>query len=251
LKNEKAVAGETMTDEGMPTAAASASSEQPKFETPKTASAGRSIWKFISWPIKIVFRIIRRLILFLAVLFTFGLVIALIILGCVFIYAIIMLFIGIFDLIFRVDIADRLNDWVIGVYQYWLDKIQPLAADFWSRFLDWSDRTGVSLKALQIRDQSLQLGEKVAGELSTFGTELSRSVILLVLFLIGGASIYHLRLVRRITYAAIELIVAIVAMWVAIDGMSGGNFALPYVLSLFSGFYVMVRGLRNLDEGLK
>lgn len=44
---------------------------------------------------------------------------------------------------------------------------------------------------------------------------------------------------------------AIVAMWIAINGMSGGNFSLPYFISLFSGFYIMVRGLQNLDDGLK
>jgi hypothetical protein len=251
LEARKPVAGETMTDNGTPTPGASTSSEQPKFETPKTGSARSSIWKWVSWPLKIVFLVIRRLFLIFIYILALLTVVGLTVLGSLLIYAVIMVFLGIFDLIFRVDLADGLNNFIIGMYQYWLDRIQPLAVDFLSRVLDWSDRTGLSFKVSQLRDQFLQFGQKFLDELSIFGTELTRSVILLIFFVIGGASIYHLRIVRRVTYAVAELLVAAVAMWVAIDGMSGGNFALPYVLSLFSGFYVMVRGLQNLDEGLK
>jgi hypothetical protein len=40
-------------------------------------------------------------------------------------------------------------------------------------------------------------------------------------------------------------------MWIAVDGMAGGDFSIRYFVALLTGLYIMVRGLQNIDEGLR
>lgn len=100
---------------------------------------------------------------------------------------VIEIFLSIFDLIFRLELADDLNSWAQRLYEYWLGLIQPIATDVWSRVVAWSNSSGWT--ALLI---------KLSEEVSKFGTELTRSIILLVLFISCGTVIYHQRLVRRV-----------------------------------------------------
>jgi hypothetical protein len=78
LEERKTVAGATMTNDHTPTAGASTSSVQPKFEGPKTSRGRSLIWRWVSWPLKIIFLVIRRLFLFFAYLFVAGGVAALV-----------------------------------------------------------------------------------------------------------------------------------------------------------------------------
>jgi hypothetical protein len=82
-------------------------------------------------------------------------------------------------------------------------------------------------------------------------SEAFRAFILFILFMLMGVAFYHLRVARRITYGSIELVFAVIAMWIAINRMAGGNFSTQYILALLTGLYIMVRGLQNLDDGLR
>ncbi|MBR1069723.1 hypothetical protein [Bradyrhizobium liaoningense] len=59
------------------------------------------------------------------------------------------------------------------------------------------------------------------------------------------------RQTHRIWYGAAELVVALVAMAYAINKMKGANFTSDDTIKLIGGIYIMVRGLQNVDDGLK
>jgi hypothetical protein len=85
---------------------------------------------------------------------------------------------------------------------------------------------------------------------SVFG-ETVRSFLLGAVFLILGFATYHMRVTSKIKYGIVELIFAIFAMIWAIEGIINGRPAIEIALSFFTGLYIMVRGLQNIDDGLK
>jgi hypothetical protein len=145
--------------------------------------------------------------------------------------------IGLFDLIFRTHIRQSILSW----FQYLYDAIlTPIVVRFWNQISIWSDQVGLTALLLKIFEL-----------FSVGATEFFRGVVLFLIFLAAGFAVYHLRIVRRVVYALIELGVAVIAMWIAVEGMVGGNFSLGYFVALISGLYIMVRGLQNIDDGLR
>jgi hypothetical protein len=147
---------------------------------------------------------------------------------------------GLIDLIFYMHI----NESIVGFYNSKIEPIRIQTFDWisnyatveWVAFLQWCDRTGIAA-----------LGKRFGDFISLVMTEFMRFVVLFTLFTLAGLASYRLRVSRRVTYGIFELIVALVA----INGMAGGNFALGYIIALLSGLYVMIRGLQNVDDGLK
>jgi hypothetical protein len=143
---------------------------------------------------------------------------------------------GLLDLIFRLHLQQSIDDWINSVDSF----VRPIAIGIWSQIKLWSDQLGITAFIIE-----------AGNALSNIVTEVVRGLILFVLFLAAGFSVYHLRVVHRVIYALLEFGVAVLAMWIAIDGMSGGDFSLKYIIALFSGLYIMVRGLQNAEEGIK
>jgi hypothetical protein len=160
-------------------------------------------------------------------------------LGLLFVVSVIFIdvFVGLFDLIFRLHVRDSIYQWAENIYD---TTIKPFGLSIWTFILSLSANLGITA----VLDALTQTAKRV-------GTEIVRAIVLFLLFVLVGFSVYHLRVVRRVTYGIMELAVAIVAMWIAIDAMAGGVFSLPFIVALLSGLYIMVRGLQNIDDGLR
>jgi hypothetical protein len=165
-----------------------------------------SLLKILLFPFTAVLWLLDKLLttaLIVAVLSFIGLIIF--ILVRVFIIGI---FLGLVDLIFRTQSRQALLGWFGGIFDTY---IRPIYLSAWETIVSWSDRAGIT-----------EIIFGVSGAASTAATEIARGLILFALFLLAGFAVYHLRIVRRVTYAMIELAVAVVAMWIAVDGMAGG-----------------------------
>jgi hypothetical protein len=76
-------------------------------------------------------------------------------------------------------------------------------------------------------------------------------IFLPVAILLGGL-LYWLRFKRRVEYGVIEIFVAIAAIWVAIiSSESPTDDLMARATAIFAGVYIMVRGLDNIEQGLK
>lgn len=89
--------------------------------------------------------------------------------------------------------------------------------------------------------------EAFRGAIATAG----RYFFLALIFLALGFGFFFLRQTHRMWYGAVELVVALVAMAYAINKMAGANFTSDDTIKLIGGIYIMVRGLQNVDDGLK
>jgi hypothetical protein len=189
-------------------------------------SSQQGNWKYplrlFAYPFILVFRFIARLlfvIVLAAMICFFILTVATIVASFAY------LLISIFDLIFRTHVHNWIDDknssiadWMKQTYS---SAIEPILYTLWGQIVNWSEEVGLSAFLDEIKTL-----------LSNLATEVVRTFILFILFISAGIWTYHLRVVHRIKYAALELAVAVVAMWIAIDGMSAGDFSLQYILAL-------------------
>jgi hypothetical protein len=150
------------------------------------------------------------------------------------------LLLALVDLIFRTHVSQGLEDKVGAFLKPISQSVSSAAIALWVQVVEWSDRVGL-----------LTLLSTVGAKIKEFAAELWRALILFALFLLGGLAIYRLRANRRIRYALAEFSVAVIAMWIAIDGMKGGDLSLKYIVALVSGLYIMVRALQNAEEGFR
>lgn len=200
-------------------------------ETPALTTHKRNVFfRIIAFPFKLMFGVARWFVVVFGIVFIIAFPLGLLVIAF-------DVLTGLIDLIFRSQIRQNTHDW----FQNHVEAIVvPPAVQFWTQITAWSEQVGLTALLLHISDIS-----------SEIATEIFRGLVLFVIFVTAGCAVYHLRIVRRPLYACVELIVALVAMWIAIDGMAGGDFSAKYIIALLSGLYIMVRGLQNADEGLR
>lgn len=114
-----------MTDDNPPTPEVKDSTEQSEIKN-ASASWVSAAFRLLGWPFRMLFRVLIILITVFAITMFTGFVVIVTSL-------VIEIFLSIFDLIFRLELADDLNSWAQRLYEYWLGLIQQIATDVWSR----------------------------------------------------------------------------------------------------------------------
>lgn len=206
------------------------SADSEPLEASKPNGFMRTIARIVLSPFRVLLWIIGRMILALLVCAVIAIPIGILLI-------VVDILAGLIDLIFRLHFRSDIHDWSTRFYD---TSVMPVVTAAMTKIKLWSDQFGITAFGLRLGD-----------ELSDAATEIARALVLFAIFLVAGCGVYHLRIVHRVHYALLEFGVAIIAMWIAIDGMSGGDFSLKYLVALLSGLYVMVRALQNADEGFK
>jgi hypothetical protein len=229
--------------------------------------------KVVLFPVRIVFTalvwlvvVLLRLVLALGILFVVAIGAGF---AAILLWGAALIVFGLIDLIFymhinqsiqdfytskvepvRLAAVDTINATALSIDEYAgviFNLIREYAGAIWVSFLEWCNRAGITELAGRFGAFLSVIGDF----LSVILTEFVRVVVLFVLLTLAGLVSYRLRVSRRLAYGIFELLVAFVAMLVAVNGMAGGNFTLGYIIALVSGLYVMIRGLQNVDDGLK